>query len=103
MLDRLLVAGRKGASYQQALAVLVLFGALAGMQTDPLGWSWSDGTLDALLMALAGILSAFVAGNYGEHASKRGEPEPVKPAPEEEEPEPVEKGEDVPDAPPPEP
>jgi Ca2+/H+ antiporter len=73
VLSRLLVAGRKGASYQQALAVLVLFAALAGVHTEPLGWSWSDGTLDALLMALAGILSAFVVGNGAEHVAKRGQ------------------------------
>lgn len=78
MLKGLLVEGRKGASYQQALAVLVLFAVLAGIHTDPFRWSWSEGTLDALLMALAGILSAFVVGNGAEHYAKRGQAPEVK-------------------------
>lgn len=68
------VAGRKGAAYTRALAVLVLFAFLAGIQTDPFRWVWPDGALDALLMALAGVLSAFVVGNGVEHHAKPEKP-----------------------------
>jgi len=73
MLERILVGGRKGTAFQQALAVLVLFGILAGIQTDPsFHWSWSEGILDSLLYALAGLTATLVAGNYGEHSARYG-------------------------------
>ncbi len=69
--EGLQVRGRKGRAYQQALAVLVLFALMAGLNTSPLAWDLSEGALPALLAALAGILATFVGGNAAEHVAQR--------------------------------
>ena len=56
------VEGRKGLAYTQALCAWLLL-ASAAVADEGL----AQGELDALLMALAGILATFAGGNVGEH------------------------------------
>ena len=67
MVKRLLSGpdGRKGIAYTQALCVLLLLAAVAGYD------GLTQGELDSLLMALAGILATFSGGNVGEHLAGR--------------------------------
>lgn len=58
--------GRKGIAYTQALLVLVLLGV-----ASVLDGGLSQGELDSLLWALAGILATFSGANVGEHVATR--------------------------------
>jgi hypothetical protein len=68
MLQSLRTAGRKGDAYDKALAVFVLVFMLAG--SDGL----TQGELDSLLLALAGILATFSGTNVGEHFARKTAP-----------------------------
>ena len=57
--------GRKGLAYTQALVVLLLLATAAGHD------GLTQGELDSLLWALAGILATFSGGNVGEHLAAR--------------------------------
>ena len=67
MVKRLLSGpdGRKGLAYTQALCVLLLLAAVAGHD------GLTQGELDSLLWALAGILATFSGANVGEHVAAR--------------------------------
>ena len=83
LIKALLTSGRKGEAYDKALATLVLALAAAGIRTDPtLGWDLSEGELEALLLALSGVLATFIGGNGFEHYSKS---KSTAPPPQEEE------------------
>jgi len=67
LLKGLLTKGRKGSAYDKALCALFLLTIASGLSTHPLAWSIGEDKLNALLMALAGILATFVGGNGIEH------------------------------------
>lgn len=70
-LTALRTVGRKGDAYDKALLMLFLL-ALGAGGTGPTGPDISQGELDSLLMALAGILATFSGTNVGEHFALKG-------------------------------
>lgn len=56
------VEGRKGLAYTQALCAWILLAA-----ATVIDGGLTQGELDSLLMALAGILATLAGGNVGEH------------------------------------